>query len=76
MSGNQIAFVEHFTKSNSWLHLGGVPEEYVRDYSLTVPGFTGCMDNLRVVVFCHCARFMLLAIIRIILDKWRKAEYI
>lgn len=48
MSGNQIAFMEHFTKSNSWLHLGGIPQEYVRDYVVTVPGFTGCMNGLKV----------------------------
>lgn len=48
MSGNQIAFMERFTKSNSWLHLGGIPQEYVRDYVVTVPGFTGCMNGLKV----------------------------
>lgn len=47
MSGDQIALMNKFSKHNSWLYLGGIPQENVKDF-LPVHGFVGCMNELKV----------------------------
>lgn len=49
MSGDQIALVDKFSKTPSWLHLGGVPLDNVKD-TLPVSGFIGCMKDLKVIL--------------------------
>lgn len=47
MSGDQIALIDKFPKSNSWLHLGGIPPDRIKD-NLPVQGFIGCMTDLKI----------------------------
>lgn len=49
MSGDQIALIDKFPKSDSWLHLGGIPADRIKD-NLPVQGFVGCMTDLKVPI--------------------------
>lgn len=50
MSGDQMALIDKFSKTNSWLYLGGIPADRIKD-NLPVQGFVGCMTDLKVVLF-------------------------
>ena len=49
MSGEQMASTPTQTRSNSWLHLAGIPPQFLvpNEAPLTM-GFTGCMQSLQV----------------------------
>jgi hypothetical protein len=49
MSGEQMAVSPAYTRANSWLHLAGIPPQFLvpNEAPLTV-GFTGCMQALQV----------------------------
>lgn len=49
MSGEQVAFVDTFSKKESWLHVGGIPKEYDKDFMDDVAGFTGCIEDIKVI---------------------------
>lgn len=51
MSGEQVAFVDYFSKKDFWLHVGGIPKEYDKDFIEEIPGFTGCVENIKVSIF-------------------------
>jgi hypothetical protein len=49
MSGEQIAATPTYTRANSWLHLGGIPPQFlVTNEAPITNGFTGCMQDLLV----------------------------
>lgn len=58
MSGDQIALKDKFPKPDSWLHLGGIPTDRVKD-NLPIKGFIGCMTDLKVCSLTLCPNFIL-----------------
>lgn len=51
MSGEQLASTATHIRVNSWLHLAGIPPQFlVPDEAPLATGFTGCMQDLQ--VFC------------------------
>ncbi|KAL1513285.1 hypothetical protein ABEB36_002710 [Hypothenemus hampei] len=48
MSGNQMAKIDLFSKSVSWLHLGGNPTDNFISEDLPLEGFVGCISNLKI----------------------------
>jgi hypothetical protein len=49
MSGEQMASTGTHNRANSWLHLAGIPPQFLvpNEAPLTI-GFTGCMQALQV----------------------------
>jgi hypothetical protein len=49
MSGEQMASTATHIRANSWLHLAGIPSQFLvpNEAPLTI-GFTGCMQALQV----------------------------
>lgn len=47
MTGNQLASIDKLTKFNSWLYLGHIPFDHLREEFNDI-GFTGCMENLKI----------------------------
>jgi len=51
MSGEQLASAATHIRANSWLHLAGIPPQFlVPNEAPLETGFTGCMQDLQ--VFC------------------------
>jgi hypothetical protein len=49
MSGEQVAATPMHTRANSWLHLAGIPPQFlVTSEAPLTTGFTGCMQDLKV----------------------------
>ncbi|KAF5275697.1 hypothetical protein FQA39_LY06809 [Lamprigera yunnana] len=47
MSGNQTAIINKLTKPLSILHIGGLPQEKIKEH-LPSSGFMGCVSNLKI----------------------------
>lgn len=50
MSGDQSAVYKIFDQYSSWLHFGGVPQQYVHSQAPQMAGFMGCIHSLIVSV--------------------------
>lgn len=46
MTGDQIAVINRLVTPVTWLHLGGIPQELIKN-DIFSSGFIGCMKNLK-----------------------------